>query len=417
MPDIKFDMEKFNLEEIKRVIIEKYNWGSPAEWTNFHFKELSKSIEKTTGDRLSEETLKRIFGKRKVVTENYQPQAFSQMVLIRFVNSFEPSLSIKQIDKKPLGKRIKLAMFSVVGIIILLIVVVMSTKQKPSYSFSCKHATDYLPFTTSFTYNYSGIDDSVFCDFGKENEEGFLPPENSEINVFYKNAGIKHVHFYTRSRILDSLKVIVYSNDWQAGYFPNNKPEEFIAFHDQQFYRQADCFYAPVEKLKEEGADSKGNDWTAYKYFSPFNKSLDSLTMETRVLNNASTGSYLCYDIEIIMIGDSGLVDFTFTQLECSRFAKLQFSEEQMNGEFDDLNAMSVDLSDWLTIKVVTKNKNFNLYLADKLIFTGKYKKNMGNLLGVTYSFFGTGKIDYLKLKDNNRNLFYENEFSIARND
>lgn len=105
-------------------------------------------------------------------------------------------------------------------------------------------------------------------------------------------------------------------------------------------------------------------------------------------------------DIEISLIGDSGVIDFTFTQPKCSRYARLRFSEKQMNGEFDDLSAISVDLSDCLQIKVVTENNHFNLYLADKPTFSGKFKKPLGNLLGVVYSFFGTGKIDYLRLSD-----------------
>ena len=56
---------QFDLEEIKRTIAEKYEWGPSADWTNFHFKELGKDIEAATGNRLSEETLKRIFGTAK----------------------------------------------------------------------------------------------------------------------------------------------------------------------------------------------------------------------------------------------------------------------------------------------------------------------------------------------------------------
>ncbi len=35
---------QFNLEEIKRSIARKYDWGQVTDWTNFHFRELSKEI-------------------------------------------------------------------------------------------------------------------------------------------------------------------------------------------------------------------------------------------------------------------------------------------------------------------------------------------------------------------------------------
>ncbi len=369
-------------------------------------------IEGVTGDRLSEETLKRIFGKRKVNTENYQPQAFSQLTLMKFAAGFGQAAPEKDLLKR--RKRKKITYMALIALLFLAVPVMWFNRSgKPGdFSFSCRNPIDYLPFTATFDYYISGMKDSVFCDFGV-NLKRHLPPGNSMINYFYSNAGIYQVHVFTNSKILDSLKVVVCTEDWQGGYFPNNEPEKFKPFYDQVFYRQPDCFYASPEKLKEENINLKEGYWTAYKLFSPFNKSLDSLQLETHVLNNASTGSYLCYDIDISLIGDSGLIDFKFTQPKCSRYARLRFSERQMNGEFDKLDAMSVDLSDWLTVKMVTKNKDFSLYLADTLIFTGNYERPLGDLLGVAYSFYGSGKIDYLELKDGNDSTFYSNRFAL----
>ena len=407
-------MKQFDLEEIKHSISVKYNWGPSTDWTNFHFKELSKAIEEVTGDRISEETLKRIFGKRKVSTESYQPQAFSQMVLIKFTESFTPAQPNNKPNAKKGYKRKRGLQYFIFTIAVIIFILCQLFKKEEQCSFSCKNFIDYMPFTATFDYDISKINDSVFCDFGM-NLKRHLPSRNKMINYFYKNTGVYNVHLYTHSRMLDSLKVIVCSKDWQGGYFPNNEPEKFLPFFNQTFYKQADCFYATPEELKKEGVDLKENFYTCYKLFSQFNKSLDSLTLETRVLNNASTGSLLCYDIAVSLVGDSALIDFRFTQPKCSRFAKLRFSEKQMNGEFDNLDAMSVDLSDWLKIKMITKSYDFNLYLSDTLVFSGKYKKPLGNLLGVIYSFYGSGKIDYLELKDKNANTFYRDEFSLPK--
>ena len=65
--------------------------------------------------------------------------------------------------------------------------------------------------------------------------------------------------------------------------------------------------------------------------------------------------------VMISSIGDSGVIDFTFTQPKCSRYAKLRFSEKQLNGESDALDTMPVDLSDWVQIKMMRESKNFNL--------------------------------------------------------
>lgn len=401
-------MKHFDLEKIKDFIIEKYDWGVPDDWTNYHFKELSKEIQEVTGDRISEETLKRIFGKRKVDTEKYQPQAFSQMVLVKFVESFTK----QEPPQKKLSKKMLVTLVFLI-IVVLSIVLFRVYFEKPKeYFFTCENPEDYYPFTAIFHYDVSDIKDSVFVRF-MANEEAYLPPDKSSINLFYSLGGRYTTYFYTRDKVLDSIKVKVNCRDWQGGYYPNNEPESFVPFFDQGIFKQGDYFYASPEKLDTEGINLKEKYYTSYRYFSNFSKSLDDLTLETRVLNNEKTGSYLCYDIGISLIGENdGMIDFKFTQPKCFRFATLRVSEKYLNGEYDNLNPLSVDMSDWLQIKATTNNGEFMLYLGEELIFTETYKQELGMLAGVIIYFYGTGKIDYLDLKDENQNTFYQYDFS-----
>jgi hypothetical protein len=365
-----------------------------------------------TGNRISEETLKRIFGKRRVLSENYRPQAYSLMVLQKF------ALTIDSRERKPAPKR-RLYGFSKSAIIwggalsvALLSVFLFFFKSHPEgeFLFSCENPKDTIPFTANFKYDIQDINDSVFSDFGN-NEEIHIPKGKSMITYFYQSAGIHTARFYTRRRMLDSLNVFAWSRDWQGGYFPNLKQELYTPFQNQRFYRQHNFFYASPDELKNEKVEIMQKDWTTYRFFSPFQKSLDNLTLATRVMNNASTGSLTCYDIEIILVGDSGNVDLKFTQPKCSRYASLKVSERYLDGKFSDLSAFTVDMSDWLQVKLVTKENNAQVYLDEKLIFSQKYEKKMGQLLGVVYQFFGSGKIDYLELSDAQQSLFYVNDF------
>jgi hypothetical protein len=407
---------QFDLEEIKDTIARQYNWGPTANWTNFHFKELSKAIEAATGDRLSEETLKRIFGKRKVNSETYHPQAFSQLALQKFIDSFKTSGEVtdSKNQKKSLAQRFKsknmLFLFLLPVVLILLFFISLQFRETEKYSFQCINPRDFSPFTATFNYDVSEIEDSVFTDFGNK-EETYLPPGKTMINYFYSNPGDYQLRFYTRSRMLDSLRVLVWSRDWQAGFFPNSKPDQFLPFHNQQFYRHANYFYATEVGLNTEGVDLKLRSWTEYQYFYPFQKSLDELTLETRILNNSTTGSLTCFDAEIVLLGDSGSVNFKFTQPKCARWASLRVSEKFLDGKYTDLSAFTVDMSDWLQIRMSTGKNTCKIYLNEKYIFTQKYDRRMGILVGVVYRFYGSGKIDYLDLKDLTGNTFYTSEF------
>lgn len=407
---------QFDLEEIKKVIAEHYGWGSTSDWTNFHFKELSKEIERLTGKRISDETLKRIFGKRKMIGENYNPQAFSQIALLKFVDKIksQDNNSIDNNSEEKLKVRFSgrnMAILAFVFVVLIFGYWIAGLMQKSEKgSFKCENPRDGFPYTATFKYDVSEISDSVFADFGNK-EESFLPPGKTMINNFYSYPGDFKVKFYTRKRALDSLRVIAWSRDWQAGFFPNSMPELFQYFHDQQFYRQQSCFYASPEGLKNEGVDIKERNWTAYKYFHPFRKSLDNLSLETRVENNASTGSLTCFDVELILMGDSGSVDLKFTQPKCSRYANLRVSEKYLDGKYNDLSAFTVDMSDWLQIKMTTAENTLRIYLDERLIFTQNYEKEMGLLIGVVCQFFGTGRIDYIDLREPDGKVFYRNDF------
>ena len=404
-------MKEFDLNKIKRLIEEKFNWGPSDDWTNFHFKELRKAIEKETGDSVSEETLKRIFGKRKVTTKNYQPQAFSKLALIKFANSLQQDSPSKQV-KKPQLKWKKILILAIVSFLLIIALIVLFKKQKnPEFTFTCNNQAELAPFTATFNYDISEIKDSVFVNFGYWGEF-YLSPEKNIINFFYLMPGVFNVRLYTRSKILDTSKVLAYSTDWQGGFYPNRADSLFEPFLDQNFYRHDGFFYAdPEPLLSEEGVNLRERNYTAYRYFSPFNKSLDSLSLETRVENNASTGSMLCYDAGLQLIGESGLIDFNFTQSKCSRFAGIRVSEKYLSGEDTDLNSLAVDMSDWLNVKIVNENKEFHLFLDNDEIFKQPYEKPLGKLIGIVIYFSGSGKVDDIKVFDHKNELFYSYHF------
>jgi hypothetical protein len=406
-------MEQADLDNIKLLIQEKFRWGDTDEWTNFHFKELKKAIEEATGDNISEETLKRIFGKRKKVSNNYQPQAYTQLALLKYADSLQP-LSSHEEDKKPKAKRSIRWAISIVGSIVLIIfiVVVIGKQNDQSFSFKCTNPVDISPYTASFNYDISNIEDSVFVNFGfwKEN---YLSPKNHLITAFYKIPGVYTVRLYTRSKLLGTQEITAYSTDWQGGYFPNRQDSLFEPFINQSFFRQDDYFYAHSDYLfSKERVDLKQKFYTSYRFFSPFNISLDSLSLETRVLNNATTGSMLCYDTGLRLVGDLNTIDFNFTQQKCSRYAGIKVSEKELSGEFADLSALAIDMSDWLNIKVKNEKNVFHLYLSNQLIYKQEYKKPLGKLIGIVVYFSGTGKLDDIKLYDSNQSLFYTYDFN-----
>ncbi len=409
---------EFDLDKIKKIIANKYGWGAPTDWTNFHFEELSQAIEAETGERISKETLKRMFGKRKMPGKNYVPQAYSKLTLLRFIEIISKTGESKKSKRRIRDEILKFLLLCnrkpcwIIPFVLFLsiIVIFIVFPKKLDYSFNCVNPQDVFPFTETFRYDVSAVKDSVFTDFGN-GEETYLPRNKSMINYFYKYPGNYKVRFYTRTRTLDSLMVFAWSEDWVAGYRPNKEPKIFRSFNDQKFYRQSTNFYASVDDLMNEGVDLKENFWTVYRYFFPFKKNLDELTLETRILNNASTGSLTCYDTEIMLVGEYGTIEFKFTQEKCSRWVSLRVSEKFIDGKYNDLSVFTVDMAEWHNIRMTTENHNCTIYLNGEVINSQNYQRELGKFLGIDYQFYGSGKIDYVTLSDNAGNTFYSNDF------
>nr|WP_319265035.1 hypothetical protein [uncultured Draconibacterium sp.] len=404
-------MEQFDPNYIKRLIEEEFSWGPSDEWTNFHFKELKIAIEERTGDSLSEETLKRIFGKRKVDTKNYRPQAFSKLALIKFANSLQQTSAPGKV-RKPQNRWRKILIMSIIPVLFVGgMFVIIKSREVSDFTFTCQNPSELAPYTATFSYDVSEIKDSVFANFGYWGEY-YLPPEKKTINFFYRMPGVFNVKLYTRSKVLNTSRIIAYSSDWQGGYYPNRADSLYEPFINQSFYRHDGFFYADPDPLfSEEGVNLRDRYYTAFRYFSPFNKSLDSLSLETTIENNASTGSMLCYDAGLQLIGESGIIDFNFTQSRCSRFAGIRVSEKYLSGEDTDLKSLAVDMSAWLNVKIVNENKVFNLYLDEQLIFEQPYEKPLGDIVGIVIYFSGSGRVDDLKVFDQDQKLFYGCDF------
>jgi hypothetical protein len=62
-----------------------------------------------------------------------------------------------------------------------------------------------------------------------------------------------------------------------------------------------------------------------------------------------------------------------------------------------------------LQIKVL--HKQATIYLDEKPVYTITFKDDFGKIMGLNYSFTGTGAIDYVQLKNGDGNLVYENGF------
>lgn len=74
-----------------------------------------------------------------------------------------------------------------------------------------------------------------------------------------------------------------------------------------------------------------------------------------------------------------------------------------------DLSAFGVDFSSFVKLRVESKNRKAKIFINDKLVYTVNHDIIKSKIIGIEFSFQGTGSVDYVKLSNGKVN--YEDDF------
>ena len=88
----------------------------------------------------------------------------------------------------------------------------------------------------------------------------------------------------------------------------------------------------------------------------------------------------------------------------------VMLNDVYLSGKENDLSMFGTDLSQFKKFEVRVENKNVNVYIDEKNIYTGQYFSPIGNIVGIRYRFLGAGEVDFLKLRNIESEGFIINE-------
>lgn len=149
----------------------------------------------------------------------------------------------------------------------------------------------------------------------------------------------------------------------------------------------------------------------------------DDMTMEVRLRNSPAEGGISCYDTEIIAHDEFGKsIAAVFMSPGCTYYARVIAGNSIKHGGFlsshpksrTDVSFLGRNFSEWATVRIVTKNKEYKLYFNDELIHSMPYDGDVGLLKAFQIVFKGAGSVDYIKLYDGNGDLYFNEDFDSA---
>jgi hypothetical protein len=66
----------------------------------------------------------------------------------------------------------------------------------------------------------------------------------------------------------------------------------------------------------------------------------------------------------------------------------------------------------WQLLSITIKEQHAEIRLNGKIILKTSYLKPIGRITGFSYTFDGTGSVDFIRVKSLDGNILYQDEFN-----
>lgn len=400
---------KKRLNSIKNRVVKQFAKGNSSKWRNRDFEDLSFEINKASKVLISAATLKRIFGKNKT-SDSYYPQETTLEAMEKFA-----SLGVKKRNYyfPPIQK--KHLWLLLIPIFLLAIILFKSKDSTTGKITNAKIKVNKIdgnsPATVFFSYNLPEIKDSIFISFGDGYPLHLLSFNENAISHVYNYPGVFNVSLQTGEQIIsDTVKVLVPTNGWQAlaSYYQQNYRQRFYPI-PLELARGLEGFHPSCSNLSSIGMDTTQIVVLRLDNFKASHKNGDSFTLKTRIKNANYWPAIRCYSGFIKVIGENGSIIFKLTNKGCSGYGQFSLSEKSVHGSTADLSSLSLNMKSWNNVEINNVLKNVSLKINEQTVFQESYNKSIGNIVGVSLQFHGSGYVDYFELLDkNNEAIFYK---------
>ncbi len=406
-------------------VAEKSGQESIADWKNSNYVKLSGLLRRETKVNLSENTLKRIFGKLKTSTR-YYPQKATRDALAQFIGyrdwyefellhpvTLEKTTAIPEQIVQPVPevkKEEEKSYTPYIGILILLILFAgglfyfYSLDDGPvsNVKLQCINPDGQSPHSAIFKLQTSGIlpdaASSFAIDFadGKPRRSSF---KDTLINHYYETPGRYFPVLYHKNTRIDTASVYLQSDGWSIIATMEHDTSRVYPIVSEGQSTISD-HYVPTKEVFNAGVDTSKTFFVAFAHVKPTNISADNFEFSARIKTSANRPGVRCSQATISIYGEHDNHAFSIIRPECAAWTSFKFSEVRRDGEKTDLRELGHDLRKGGHLRLRIEQKNVHIYIDDREIFKTKYTKPIGKFMGITISFAGIGSFTDFKLQD-----------------
>lgn len=364
-------------------------------WTGQRFTELSEKITEETGKHISDSTLKRIFGKKKTA-QDYTPQIYTKDALANFIgyknwDEFaSDGVASESSVLHPVRTSGNLKILGTILLAVVIIVAIWFFIPGKEVHVSCTNDRQQVPYTAVFHYSIPSGDHRYSLEV-VPGQFIDLYPEKDRVTEFIKAAGWQPVSLYKKNKLVTQFYIHSISQTWQAGYSKNDVAEIYTPFEIQELHHQDTAIYLDVSGPKIQALLPDEPFFIDYRLSDTFNIQLQNLSLRVDLMNNASLGGKVCYDMEILIDSDEGKIGVRFLQPGCYRYARIVLGRQELTGRYDDLTAFAVNSGDWGSVQILSKNNQVKVSYNGNVLLDTSCEDCEGKVKAITIRFYGNG--------------------------
>ncbi len=389
---------------------------------------LADSIEEKSGVKLSLSTLKRLW--KKDYDQTPHPATLDALASIleyknwqdfklRLAPAPEPSIPVQAKKKKRvIAPWTILAVVLTVAVLFWLIAFRSGKEDKPiikgPVSFTGnKTVSQGVPSTVIFNYDVSNVTaDSFFFQQSWNNlEKVRIDPKGHSYSNIYYYPGFHRAKLIANDSIIKQFRVHVTTDGWlpllRYSSMDDDKPiyvKKSKPVADGTLHINRDDLIASNVNVDKEYVLSYFN----IRDFE--NTSSDNFSIDTKIICDSSN-TIPCPGFELVIMCEEHIFFVRMMGKGCERNIAVKMGEVLLQGVSTDLSAFGRDLYKWQHLQVKVADKKATIYMDEQSVYTINFKKDFGKIVGLSCHFGGTGAIDFVRLKDGEGRMVYEEEF------
>ena len=420
------DLERALIKKIILQISEVLQLNTPHQWQQRDFENVSIQIEEKTGINLSVSTLKRLCRNQfQNIPQKNTLNALAQFLGYKDWYDYKVSNTVKdeKVTEKPLvRKKLKLnkkLIYIPITIVVILAVLLLIKITKPAQSYaeakfsSRKNVSAGVPNTVIFDYDISMYDfDSAFIQQSWDiRRRAKIEKNEMHSTSIYYYPGFHRAKLLINDQLVKEIPVFITTDNWLK--LIQNPDNDLIPVYVNENCESDGQMYIAPEIVASHNIDfSEHNHSTSFYYVNDnFSGDSDNFRLKTRIKNNVNEGALVCQGCEISVYGENGRHFIQVCDPGCIASLLLKFGSRYISGSNNDLSSFGCDMNLWNEVELKIENKLVSVLLNGNEIYKTAYENSNGAIKGISYSFAGSGAIDYVQLFDQKEQLVYNEDF------